>query len=157
MWASCGWSRGERRTLTAGPGKELGVPALDEQRSREERAARNQVLFRDVNEGVKELNEGFNFVTRKGSWICECANHTCADRLGLSTEEYEAVREGGSRFFVAPSDDHVWSDVEQVVERHDGYWIVEMTGHAGELAVHTDPRSDHHVPLRTYDGSLSVG
>jgi hypothetical protein len=157
MWASCRWSSGERRTLIAGPGKELGVPALDEQRSREERAARNQALFRDVNEGVKELNEGFNFVTRKGSWICECANHTCADRLGLSTEEYEAVREGGSRFLVAPSDEHVSSDVERVVERHGGYWIVEMTGHAGELAEHSDPRSDRHILLRAYNGSLSVG
>jgi hypothetical protein len=133
------------------------VSALEEQRSREERAASNQALFRDVNEGVKELNEGFNFVTPKGSWICECANHACADRLGLSTEEYEAVREGGARFLVAPSDEHVWSDVEHVVERHRGYWIVEMTGRAGDLAEHTDPRSDNHVPLRTYSGSLSFG
>jgi hypothetical protein len=28
-----------------------------------------------------------------------------------------------------------------VIERHDGYWIVEKTGHARDIATRADPRS----------------
>ena len=104
------------------------------QRDREARAARNQMLFRGINERVEAINDSFRLVAPMGEWLCECANDTCLERIEMSIEEYEAVRQDGARFFVAPSDEHVWPDVERVIEHNDRYWVVEKTGHAGELA-----------------------
>ena len=118
--------------------------AVSQDRStRGERAAANQTLFREINERVKELNERFSLVIPLGEWICECANDTCTDRVAMSTEEYEKIRSDGARFFVAPSDEHVWADVERVTDRNNRYWIVEKIGHAGELAKSADPRPEH--------------
>jgi hypothetical protein len=111
-------------------------------RDRETRAADNQSLFRSINERVKELNDGFSFVAPLGEWACECANDMCTERIEMTAAEYEAVRSDGSRFFVAPSDEHVWPDVERVTEATDSYWVVEKIGHAGYLARSHDPRSD---------------
>jgi hypothetical protein len=69
------------------------------------RAATNHALFREVNERVRELNEGFSLVRSMDEWICECANDTCLERLTFSAE-YEAVRRDQARFFVAPTDEH---------------------------------------------------
>jgi hypothetical protein len=115
----------------------------EDPRVREARAATNQTLFREVNERVKELNEGFSLVLPLGDWVCECANDTCIERVVMSANEYEAVRGDGAHFFIAPSTEHVWPDVERVTGRTDRYWIVEMIGHSGELARRADPR---HAP-----------
>src|SRR5436190_21551218 len=99
-------------------------------RERAAKAARNQSLFRDINERIKELNEGFSLVIPVGEWVCECANDTCVERLLLSAEEYEAVRREPTHFFVAPDEDHIWPQVERVVERRERYWLVEKVGEA---------------------------
>jgi hypothetical protein len=110
---------------------------------REARAAKNQALFREINERVRVLNEGFAMVIPVGEWICECANETCTERIEMTAEEYETIRSDGARFFVAPADEHVWPDVERVTSRLDHrYWIVEKIGRSGELAKDADPRAE---------------
>jgi len=104
------------------------------------RAARNQSFFREINERVKDLNEGFSLVLPLGEWVCECADALCVARLELSAQEYEGIRENGTRFFVAPREEHVWPDVEKVTERNERYWVVEKFGEAGRLSVRFDPR-----------------
>ena len=106
---------------------------------REARAATNHALFREVNERVRELNEGFSLVSPMGEWICECANDTCMERLTFSANEYEAVRLDQARFFVAPTFEHVWPEVEQVIERNDHYWVVQKIGHSATAAGPLDP------------------
>ena len=64
---------------------------------RETRAAMNQMLFRDVNERVKKLNEGFTLFTPLGEWICECANDACTEKVEMSAVEYEKIRSEGTR------------------------------------------------------------
>jgi hypothetical protein len=109
---------------------------------REARAARNQSLFRDGNERLRKFNEDWlGTVPPKGSWLCECANDTCVEHIEMATGEYEAVRLRGDHFFVAPGDEHVWPDIELVIERHDRYWVVEKTGRAKDLTLLSDPRS----------------
>jgi hypothetical protein len=107
---------------------------------RAERAVKNQSVFRDINERIKDLHDGFSARTEVGEWICECAHGTCMEHVLMSSEEYEAVRADGARFFVAPGDQHVWPEVERVTERKARYWIVEKIGDAGELAKQIDPR-----------------
>ncbi len=113
-------------------------------RSDEERAARlarNQALYREVNERVKAINEAFNSLLPLGDWLCECADPECSERLSLTHEEYEMLRADGSRFAVVPSEPHVFPEVEDVVERHERYWVVEKQGTAADLATKADPRS----------------
>jgi len=48
--------------------------------------------------------------------------------IEMTHEEYELVRGAqgeGTRFFVKPADAHVVSEAEDVVERHERYWVVE--------------------------------
>jgi hypothetical protein len=114
--------------------------------ARHERAAKNQSLFREVNERVRDMNEASHLFTTLSDWVCECATDTCIERLSLSCRAYEAIREHGARFLVAPGDEHVWPDVERVVEMHDEYWVVEKVERAAEIAMRADPRS-HQDPL----------
>lgn len=107
---------------------------------RASRAARNQSFFREINERVKDLNEGFSLVLPLGEWVCECADQLCVTRIELSAREYETIRENGTRFFVAPGDEHVWPDVEHVTERNERYWVVEKLGEAGKVSESFDPR-----------------
>jgi hypothetical protein len=116
---------------------------MDEHETRQARAAKNQSLFREINERIVDLNDAFSAITESSEWVCECANDTCIERVTMSATEYEAIRADATRFFVAPGDEHVWPDVENVVDRRDRYWIVEKYGVGGKLAERADPRADH--------------
>jgi hypothetical protein len=106
----------------------------------EERAARNEALFREVNERVLELAERYGKPeAREASFICECSDGECAARLELPVQVYEAVRASSRQFVVAPG--HEGSFRERVVARHDEYVIVEKAGAAGRIAEQTNPRA----------------
>lgn len=108
----------------------------------EARAAENQSLFRDVNERVREVNAHFNVLLEINEWLCECVSSECIQRIKMTPQEYEAVRSDGTRFAVAPGQDHVVPEVERVVSKNEHYWIVEKIGHGGEIAARYDPRKD---------------
>jgi hypothetical protein len=115
----------------------------DDGNGRAARAARNQSLYREVNERVKALNEAFDSLLPLGDWVCECANAECFEAVQMTHEEYEAVRAGPTRFFVAPDDTHVFPEAEDVRERHQRYWVVEKIGVAAKAAERRDPRARH--------------
>jgi hypothetical protein len=46
--------------------------------------------------------------------------------VDLTVWEYDAVRADPTHFVVAPSIEHAGRGVERVVERHEGFWVVEM-------------------------------
>ena len=103
------------------------------------RKARNESLFREVNERVRELNEAFDALSRNAEWICECGNTECLEPIQMTHEEYEAVRaQGSDYFFVKPDAAHVVPDAEAVVERHERYWVVKKIGVAAEVAEEDD-------------------
>jgi hypothetical protein len=117
------------------------MPAPVEHGEREKYAAQAQSMFRTVNEQIRNLSTQFPLVGPAEEWLCECAERTCLDRIAMSTDQYEAIRADGARFLVRAGDEHVWPDIERVVERTDRYWILEKVGHAGELARLVDPRA----------------
>jgi hypothetical protein len=107
-----------------------------------DRAARNQSLFREYNEHLQPINAAHNWVDPPyADWVCECADEACDVPVQLTVAEYEAVRSDPHRFFVAPSDDHVVTEVERVVERQERYWVVEKIGRAAEVTERFDPRA----------------
>jgi hypothetical protein len=112
-----------------------------EDESRQMSAARNQSLFREVNERIEDLNEGRGTILPLGEWVCECADEACVGRMKLTVPEYEAIRQDGNRFPVLPG--HEQLDVERVVERNERYLVVEKLGKGAAVAREHDPRSDH--------------
>jgi hypothetical protein len=108
---------------------------------RARRAAENQSLMRAVNERIDDLNRTFEAFAPYGSWICECANVECLERVEMTLGEYEALRQRPECFTVVPDDRHVVPGVERVVERTERYWVVEKLGVARERAVELDGRS----------------
>ena len=102
--------------------------------------AKNEALFRDVNERVKEVDRSHNIpVEDLWDFLCECANSGCLERLSLTLGEYEDVRSNPTTFVVKHG--HERPEVEAVVSATDRYVIVEK--HPGEDAIAraTDPRS----------------
>jgi hypothetical protein len=110
---------------------------------REARAARNQALFREVNEQMRHLNDTLANMTDEYAIACECADSGCIETIKIRPEHYQAVRQRPRQFVVLRG--HVVADVEAVVAERDGYLVVEKLGVAGELAIQLaddDPRSD---------------
>ncbi len=106
-------------------------------------------LFRQINERVKDLNVAFGVVIPVGDWLCECSSDTCVEKVAMLLDQYEAVRRHGTRFFVLPAEEHVFLDLERVVERHESYWVVEKHGVAATVATRDDPRVHEPLPLHT--------
>jgi hypothetical protein len=104
----------------------------------EERAARNEVVFRRVNEEVAGLGEPPR-PDQLGSFLCECADTACVERVEVTGAVYEAVRAHPRRFLVRPG--HVHEELERVVEEHDTYVVVEKVGDAGAVAERNNPRA----------------
>jgi hypothetical protein len=102
-----------------------------------ERLARNQALFREVNERLLELTDGF----RDGSmtFVCECSHEDCTATVTMSHDEYESVRARPTYFIVLSG--HELLEIEDVVDRRDGFTVVEKTT-GTDHAVETDPRRD---------------
>jgi hypothetical protein len=101
----------------------------------EQRAARNEALFREVNENIARLEERHGRTGSEPVYVCECADAGCAEQLSIDPDTYRRVREQPRRFFVIPG--HEDPQLEQIVERVDDYLIVEKTGEAGEVAEQT--------------------
>jgi hypothetical protein len=104
----------------------------------EERAGRNEALFREVNERVEELHHRLESGDTE-SFVCECPDEACTERLTVPLETYERVRSNPRCFLVVPG--HERPQLEQVVERGDGFLIVEKDDPvAGGIAEQTTPR-----------------
>jgi hypothetical protein len=99
------------------------------------RRAKNEALFRDINERLKDLNDDFG----TSEWLCECSDLECVGRIEMTDVEYEDVRRHGTHFVLLPGHEQI--DIEQVVARFGGYVVAEKTGIGAELALLRDPRA----------------
>jgi hypothetical protein len=109
----------------------------------EQRVARNESRFREINERIEPSNAAHHWVNPPfPDWVCECAQMDCTVPVRLALSEYEAVRSNPAYFLVAPSDEHLDLDVERLVERRERYWVVEKVGLAGKVSEDLDPRTD---------------
>ena len=107
---------------------------------REIRAARNQAMFRYVNEQIVGLDATFGPSPRAGAVACECADLTCVQLLEIPRREYESVRQSPRTFVVLPT--HVFPEVERVVATEGTYAVVEVIGEGIRVAEETDPRNE---------------
>lgn len=105
----------------------------------EQHIATNESAFRDVNEaiargqwpGEQDAPSGFR---------CECARLGCNELIDLTPREYEEIRSNPRRFVVIPG--HELAEVETVVEKREGYLVIEKLDEAGRAAEAADSRTD---------------
>jgi hypothetical protein len=103
-------------------------------RASKDRIARNEAIFREVNERVADM---MDTEARTTSFLCECGNLDCVEELSLTDREYLKVRSKPSTFAVAPG--HALEDVETVIEKTDRFHVVEKHPHEAAIAEATDP------------------
>ena len=109
-------------------------------RARQARAARNQALFRAVNDEIRAASEVAACDGRTvHDFVCECAAETCTTPVRLSLRDYDRLRTNPRRFVVAPG--HEEPGLEQIVQEGPMATIVEKLGAAGDVAVESDRRS----------------
>ena len=103
---------------------------------REQAVGKNEALFREVNERIREITTDYG----DAEFLCECGDPTCALPVALDLAEYEAVRENPAQFVLVPG--HEMPEVEDVVMQNERYAVVRKhSGVPTELAVETDPRT----------------
>ena len=107
---------------------------------REARLAKNEALFRGVNERVKEVKGELQGVGAgaKIDFICECGRGDCVAQVRLTISEYEGVRAHPAQFIVRPGHEAV--GIERVVREGEGYLVVEKHAEEAGIARATDPR-----------------
>lgn len=106
---------------------------------RERRIGLNEAVFREANERIRDVNETFATLTDKLVLVCECGDGTCAEKISMTPDEYEAVRRESAHFVIVPG--HEIPDVEEVIAHHDQYSVVSKDeGVPRRIAEVTDPR-----------------
>jgi hypothetical protein len=107
---------------------------------REVRAARNQAMFRAVNDKIRELTETFAVATDTFTIACECADAHCVDTIEIKPTDYEAIRANPRRFAVLPG--HLDTDIEELIAQSEHYQVAEKRGKAAAVAEALSPQGD---------------
>lgn len=105
------------------------------------RQARNESLFREVNERIAELGEKAEGwpPDRAIDFLCECGDEAgCGERVRVPLDVYERVRSQDDRFVVRPG--HETPEIERAVQWAEGYVVVDKIP-AAEPYVANDPRN----------------
>jgi hypothetical protein len=108
--------------------------------AREERLARNETLFRAVNENIEKSARSGQIDEHTFEFFCECSNVDCTLLLPMTVGEYEQVRADPRQFVVAPG--HELPEIEVVVTRKSEYQVVIKEGEAAEFVTEHDPRNE---------------
>jgi hypothetical protein len=95
---------------------------------RARRIAENEQRFRIFNDQVRTVRTQLD---ADADFACECGDPQCAERIHLSIDDYIHLRQDPRWFAVLP--EHQRPDVERVIQRHPGYWIVQKTGEGAEI------------------------
>ena|SRR5215204_7659697 len=102
---------------------------------RTERVAKNEALFREVNERIKDVTGYEN-----AEYLCECGKATCTETIPMTMSDYEILRSDARQFVVLPG--HEIPDLEDVVARSDKFLVVrKKPGEPTALAEERDPRN----------------
>jgi hypothetical protein len=104
-----------------------------------DRAARNEEIFRSVNEGIvagaKQHNVSWPF-----PFHCECSSASCVETLSIAPHDYERITSKRFRFVVMPG--HENAGVERIAETHEAFLVVEKTGEARDQIARDHPQHE---------------
>ena len=105
-----------------------------------DRAARNEEIFRSVNEQIEAGAEQHR-VKAPMPFHCECARASCVSTIDIPVPDYERIVRERYRFVLIPG--HEELAIERVVEHHSDFVIVEKIGEAREQIDRDHPQQRH--------------
>jgi hypothetical protein len=119
--------------------RDVAAAAEDSTASRRDTSlAENEILFRDVNERLA-VEEQVTSPVELLELVCECTDRACVKVFTMPLAEYDWLRQDPHRFVVLPG--HEAPAVEDVVERHAGFVVVEKHVEAHGLVEASDQRA----------------
>jgi hypothetical protein len=107
-----------------------------------QRAARNEEIFRGVNEQI-DAGAAQHEIENRLPFHCECGRATCLGTVEVTRAQYERVAAERYRFLLIPGHEH--PDVERVVERHESFVVAEKIGEAREQIDRDHPQERHRT------------
>jgi hypothetical protein len=105
---------------------------------RDESQAKNEELFRNVNERIETVSQTVAQDDPMMEYLCECDSAGCYERVRATRGEYESIRADPTHFIVLAG--HQDPKVERVTFSNDRFLVVEKQGAAARDALETDPR-----------------
>jgi hypothetical protein len=105
-----------------------------------ERAARNEEIFRGVNERIEEGADR-HAVEMPLPFHCECGRASCVGTIEIPPPLYVQVVRERYRFVVIPG--HEDAAIERVVDRQPDYVVVEKVGEARKQIDRDHPQQQH--------------
>lgn len=90
--------------------------------SQEKRAARNELLFRAVNEQIVELTERFRTQLADLDLVCECPSGSCTGTVRVEIDELSQMDRTDGLFLVIPG--HEDETIEDVVSKNGRFVVV---------------------------------
>jgi hypothetical protein len=105
---------------------------------RADRIARNESVFRTLNESLEASVHRGRPEDHLAGFVCECGDPECEAVVRLDVPTYESIRQDAQLFVVVPG--HEVSDVEDVVDGGEGYAVVRKHEEVADLVERTDPR-----------------
>jgi hypothetical protein len=108
------------------------------EQQRKDRVARNEGLFRLLNDG-RELDAQALGHEGLVDFTCECGLLECHEPLRLTVSEYEDVRREARQFAIVPG--HEFPESEDVVARGERFAVVRKRDDTAAMVEATDPRS----------------
>ena len=103
-------------------------------------AARNEEVFRDVNDRIDAGADRLQVATPL-PFHCECSNASCVEKITVAPEEYKRVVDERFHFMVIPG--HENSEVERIVSEHSDFLVVEKIGEARAQIERDHPQQRH--------------
>ena len=103
-------------------------------------AARNEEVFRDVNDRIDAGADRLQVATPL-PFHCECSNASCVAKITVAPEEYKRVVDERFHFMVIPG--HENSEVERIVSEHSDFLVVEKIGEARAQIERDHPQQRH--------------
>jgi len=103
-----------------------------------ESLAKNEALYRLVNEQIETLNDRIPRHEATTEFLCECERQGCFEKVIATRAEYESVRAVSTHFLVHRG--HVDPRIEHVAFANDRFAVVEKEGEAASVAREENPR-----------------
>lgn len=104
-----------------------------------QRKAKNEAVFREVNERIEDAAVEFG-VPGPASFVCERSDASCTEMVSITLVEYNEIRSSGRRFAILPG--HEDPTIERLVDGTERFSVVEKIGEAGVVAGDLDSRDD---------------
>ena len=101
-----------------------------------ERAARNEIVFRRVNNEIERERDRIGAMAERTPYICECEQERCTVIVRLSRDEYRQVRSSPRRFVVSAGHE---SEGNVLVMDAGEFRVIEKTGREGDLVEREHP------------------